>query len=133
MANIYRVLSLSSLILLAYALPAADLVDNNSACLSSWHAYDSSRSGWNEGEHPTTSVIATKVGEPAFDFNVPYTTLCDGYRRAVVSRTTTQTVTYDPPMTTTFNQGYLGPAPTCTIGCAFLMAFPAVSASSNEA
>jgi hypothetical protein len=133
MANIYRVLSLSSLILLAYALPAADLVDNNSACLSSWHAYDSSTSTWNEGEHPTTAVIATKVGEPAFDFNVPYTTLCDGYRRAVVSRTTTQTVTYDPPMTTTFNEGYPGPAPTCTIAEAACTAILSSYSSSSSA
>jgi hypothetical protein len=116
MANIVRVFGLSSLMLLASCMPAAELAGAGSACLSSWHAYDSSSISWNDGDHPTTKVLTTEVQEPAFDFSVPYTTLCDGYRRAVVSRTTTATVTYNPPMTTTFNQAYPKPEPTCTIG-----------------
>jgi hypothetical protein len=52
---------------------------------------------------------------PEFDYSVPYNTLCDGYRRAVESRSTTPTVTYDPPMTTTFNQEYTEAEPTCAI------------------
>jgi hypothetical protein len=116
MANIHRFLGFSSLILLASALPAADLVNNDSACSSSWKTYDSSWRSWYDGEHPTTAVLTTEVLEPEFDYSVPYTTLCDGYRRAVVSRATTPTVTYNPPMTTTFNQGFPSPEPTCTIG-----------------
>jgi hypothetical protein len=117
MANIHRVaFGFSSLILLAFGMPAAELAGAGSRCLSSWHAYDSSSISWNSGDHPTTQVLTTQVQEPGFDFSVPYTTLCDGYRRAAVSRTTTATVTYNPPMTTTFNKAYPKPEPTCTIG-----------------
>jgi hypothetical protein len=116
MTNIHRFLGVSSLILLASALPASDPVDNDSACSSSWKTYDSSWRSWYDEEHPTTAILTAEVLDPEFDYNVPYTTLCDGYRRAVVSRATTPTLTYEPPMTTTFNQGYPGPEPTCTIG-----------------
>jgi hypothetical protein len=65
---------------------------------------------------PHTVTLTTKMLTPQFDYNVPYTTLCDGYRRAVVSRTTTITTTYDPPVTTTLgNLKYPEPQPTCTI------------------
>jgi hypothetical protein len=133
MTNIHRFFSFSTLVVLASCHPAADLVNTNSACLSSWHAYDSSTSSWNEGDHPTTAVLTTEVMEPGFDYNVPYTTLCDGYRRAVVSRTTTQTVTYDPPMTTTFNQGYPKPAPTCKIAEKACTAILSAFSSSSSA
>ena len=133
MTNILRVLGFSTLLVLASCHPAADPVDTNSACLSSWHAYDSSTSSWFEEEHPTTAVLTTEVMEPGFDYNVPYTTLCDGYRRAVVSRTTTQTVTYDPPMTTTFNQGYPGPEPTCMIAETACTAILSAFSSSSSA
>jgi hypothetical protein len=112
MANIHRLLAFSSLSLLASCLPAADPIDNGSACLSSWHAYDTSSSSWIDAA-PTTT-LTTETLYPQFDYDVPYTTLCDGYRRAVVSRTTTPVVTYDPPKTTTLNS-YTEPEPSCTI------------------
>jgi hypothetical protein len=67
---------------------------------------------WERETH--TTVISTSTLRPDFDYEVPYTTLCDGYRRAAVSRLTTQTVTYDPA-TTEYVNFYEGPAPTCTI------------------
>jgi hypothetical protein len=115
MVNVHRALGLAPFFFLASCLPAAELVDDASACLSSWHAYDSSSSSWNVEGHSTTAVLTTEVQYPKFDFDVPYTTLCDGYRRAVTSRATTPTVTYDPPKTTTLNQGYPEPKPTCSI------------------
>jgi hypothetical protein len=116
MVNTIRALSVSTLILLASCLPAAEPVDNDSACSSSWKTWDEAWWTWDPAEHTTTAVLTTEVLEPGFDFDVPYTTLCDGYRRAVVSRTTTPTVTYNPPMTTTFDQSFPDPKPTCTIG-----------------
>ena len=112
MARIHRFLAFSSLGLLASCLPAAESVDDGSACLSSWHAYDTSSSLWIDAA-PTTT-LTTETLYPQFDFEVPYTTLCDGYRRAVISRTTTPVVTYDPPKTTTLNS-YTEPEPSCTI------------------
>ncbi|KAM0690141.1 hypothetical protein Q7P36_008908 [Cladosporium allicinum] len=116
MNNTFRALSVSSLVLLASCLPAAEPVDNDSACSSSWKTYDSSWWAWDPEEHSTTAVLTTEVLDPEFDYNVPYTTLCDGYRRAVVSRATTPTITYDPPTTITAMQYYPEPEPTCTIG-----------------
>ena len=113
MRNLYRALSVSSLVLLASCLPAAEVFDDGSACLSSWHAYDSAFSSRVEETYTTT--LTSETLRPEFDFDVPYTTLCDGYRRAVVSRTTTPVTTYDPPTVTTLNQVYTEPEPTCTI------------------
>jgi len=113
MSIINRVVAFSSLLLLASCLPAAELVDDGSACLSSWHAYDSS--SWSRVQETYTTVLTSETLQPEFDFNVPYTTLCDGYRRAVISRTTTPVTTYDPPTTSTLNHIYTEPEPTCTI------------------
>lgn len=113
MANINRVLGFSSFILLASCLPAAEPVDDGSACLSSWHAYDSSSSS-RESETFTTT-LSTEALYPELDYDVPYTTLCDGYRRALVTRETTVYTTYDPPTTTTEHYTYTEPEPTCTI------------------
>jgi len=113
--NINRALAFSSLAVLASSLPAAEPGDENSACSSSWISYDSAWTAWYDEDHPTTTVLTTEVGYPEFDYSVPYTTLCDGYRRAVTSRATVPTTTYDPPKTSSFQESYPEPEPTCTI------------------
>lgn len=113
MFHIRCLLFVSSPALLVFGLPAAELADDPTACLSSWHAYDSSAFSWSGDKHAVT--LTSETLQPEFDYEVPYTTLCDGYRRAVVSRTITRTTTYDPPTTITVNGGYTKPAPTCTI------------------
>jgi hypothetical protein len=92
---------MSSLVLLAFGLPAAEPADDSSACQSSWDAYYSSSAG-GQYYQTTTLTLSASTLTPEFDYEVPYTTLCDGVRRAAISRATTRTITYDPPVTTTF-------------------------------
>lgn len=114
MLLIQGLLSLSTLVLFAFSLPAPEQADGPSACLSSWHSYDAASTAW--FAQTFTVTLTTEILRPDFDYEVPYITLCDGYRRAVVSRTTTRTTTYDPPTITTMSHIYTEPAPTCTIG-----------------
>jgi hypothetical protein len=101
MPHVRGLLCLSSLVLLAFGLPGAEPADDHSACQSSWDAYWSSSRG-GEYYQTTTLTLSTSTLTPVFDYEVPYTTLCDGVRRAAISRATTHTVVYDPPVTTTF-------------------------------
>jgi hypothetical protein len=101
MPHVRDLLCLSSLVLLAFGLPAAEPTDGYSACQASWDAYTSSSRG-GEYYQTTTLTLSTSTLTPEFDYDVPYTTLCDGVRRAAISRAITKTVTYDPPVTTTF-------------------------------
>ena len=91
----------SSLVLLAFGLPAAEPADDYSACQASWDAYYSS-SAAGQYYQSTTLTLSTSVLTPEHDYDVPYTTLCDGVRRQAISRSTTRTLTWDPPLTTTF-------------------------------
>jgi hypothetical protein len=111
MLHIQFFFCLSSLAVLASCLPAAEPADDPSACQSSWYAWYSSSEAW--GLETSTVTLLSSTLTPAFDFEVPYTTLCDGVRRAAISRTTTQTVTYDPPFTATSYRRYPSPKPPC--------------------
>jgi hypothetical protein len=91
----------SSLVLLAFGLPAAEPADDYSACQASWDAYYSSSAG-GQYYQSTTLTLSTSVLTPEHDYDVPYTTLCDSVRRQAISRSTTRTLTWDPPLTTTF-------------------------------
>jgi hypothetical protein len=102
---------LASPVLLASCLPAVEPAVNASACQSSWYAWWSSSEAW--GLETSTVTLLSSTLTPAFDFEVSYTTLCDGVRRAAISRTTTQTVTYDPPFTATLYRLYSSPKPSC--------------------
>jgi len=101
MPQVRLLFCLSSLVLLAFGLPAAEPDDDYSACQASWDAYRSSYAG-GQYYQTTTLTLSTSALTPGFDYDVPYTTLCDGVRRAAISRATTKTITYDPPTTTTF-------------------------------
>jgi hypothetical protein len=111
-----RVFSVASLVLAATALPGVQPRDDGAACTSSWDAYYEAKQSWDTVEVPQT--VTTEVFEDQLDYNVPYTTLCDGYRRAHTTRYRDVTTTYDPPKTTAIYQfqlsSYPEPEPTCT-------------------
>jgi hypothetical protein len=111
-----RVFSVASLVLAATALPGVQPRDDGAACTSSWDAYYEAKQSWDTVEVPQT--VTTEVFEDQLDYNVPYTTLCDGYRRALTTRYRDVTTTYDPPKTTAIYQfqlsSYPEPEPTCT-------------------
>jgi len=96
--------------------------------MSAKNAYESASSEWST--RLITETITSSAYIPELDTDVPYTTLCDGVPRAVVTSSTTNYETYDPPRTRTVEQwqvsgAYRGPSPTCTIAqtaCSTLIA-----------
>ncbi|KAM0706156.1 hypothetical protein Q7P35_006705 [Cladosporium inversicolor] len=101
MLRTLRLLGSACLVSLAVALPAPELIDDETLqCVSAKNTWES----------------AAYSPEP--DTDVSYTTLCDGRPRAVESRYITKYTTYDPPRTVEIPQwlsNIFTPAPTCTI------------------
>ena len=123
-----RICAAAYLALLARALPALELVDDESLQrLTALNAYDSSSAAWSAV--PVTQTVTSEAYEPQLDQNVSYTTLCDGRPRAVETRYTTEYITYDPPWTRTLDQGqvpgntYTESSPTCSIAEAACTSF----------
>jgi hypothetical protein len=111
-----RVFSVASLVLAATALPGVQPRDDGAACTSSWDAYYDAKQSWDTSKVPQT--VTTEVFPDQLDYDVPYTTLCDGYRRALTTHYRDVTTTHDPPKTIAVYQfalsSYPEPEPTCT-------------------
>jgi hypothetical protein len=103
--------------LLAKALPAPDLIDDES--LECWSSLDAAESAYEVWKSESTVYTRSLALFTSLDTNAPHTTLCDGRPRALTTSYTTSTSTIDPPVTTTiYNFGYsvyTVPTPTCTI------------------
>ena len=125
MSRTLRLLGSTCLISLAAALPAPELIDDESLqCVSARNEWETSSSEWS-AVWITQTLSSTEYWP---DVDVSWTTLCDGYPRAVETRYPAQWTTLDPPLTTVVPQ-WLGndftPAPTCTIAetaCTALLA-----------
>lgn len=119
MLHTRAVLCIASLLTVVNALPATSPNDNDLACFSSYQDYTSSSLAF--GRITTTGVVSIEERiSRSIDADVPWTTLCDGRRRALEPYKTfevTSTVTLDPPRTTTGYSTYDSPSPTCTIAC----------------
>jgi len=123
MSRPLRLLGSACLVSFAAALPAPEVIDDESLqCVSVKNAYqsayDSASSAWSEV--PVTQIISSSSYWP--DVDVSWTTLCDGRPRAVETRYPLEYSPYDPPLTKTLAQGdatstytYTEPAPSCTI------------------
>ena len=110
-------ISATSLLALAAALPATSPDDDDFECFSSYSAYTSS--SWEVVEQYITEVWDTYTSlSTIVDRNVSMTTLCDGRPRALEPYRTSEvtlTYTYDEPLTFTVYSEYTSPSPTCTV------------------
>ena len=115
MSHTLRLLGSACLISLAAALPAPELVDDETwQCVLAKNEWETSSSSW--AYEVVTQTISSTEYWP--DVDVSYTTLCDGHPRAVETRYPAQVTTLDPPLTTSVYQWQVSdfkPAPTCTI------------------
>lgn len=125
MSRILRLFGSACLVTLVSALPAPELIDDESLkLLSAKNAYGSASAIWSDETYTTTlsSQVYTEL-----DTNVEYTTLCDGRARALETRYTTSVSTINPPGTAVYNSWmynqYTVPSPTCTIARAACTAF----------
>lgn len=115
MLRSHLIIGSSYLALLAAALPAPDLIDDETLqCLSSNIAWESASVAWSDVP-PLTRTVTSQSWGIGLDENVAYTTLCDGRPRAVETIYTTIYTTYDPPMTYTEHQEWTVSSPSCTI------------------
>ena len=91
MSRIIRLFGSARLVSLVSALPAPELIDDESlSCISAKNAYGSASAIWSD-ETYTTTLSSQVYAE--LHTNVEYTTLCDGRARALETRNTTSVST----------------------------------------
>jgi hypothetical protein len=115
MSRSLRLFGSACFISLAAALPAPELIDDESLqCVSVKNAWETASSAWS-AVWITQTLSSTQYWP---DIDVSYTTLCDGRPRAIETRYPAQYTTLDPPLTTVVPQWLVSdftPAPTCKI------------------
>jgi hypothetical protein len=112
-----KLLAIVAFALRATALPATDPNDDDFECYSSFSAWESSSSSF---EQPYTTVLVSTslLLFETLDADVPLTTLCDGREHAVEpyrTYTVTGTSTLESPSPTALYSTYTEASPTCTI------------------